>query len=71
MMAAMYGTPEVVKLLLSEGADRDVQNQLGMTALDFAKQASRKDAIRLLQAPVAVPVPPPVPKSLAPAEPRR
>jgi hypothetical protein len=49
MMAAMYGTPEVVKLLIEEGADLSLKNQLGMTALDFAKQASRKDAIQLLQ----------------------
>jgi len=60
MMAAMYGSPEVVKLLLDEGADRDHKNQLGMTALDFAKQGSRKDAIAILQtlattAPAAVP----------------
>lgn len=51
MMAAMYGTGEVVKLLLEQGADREHKNLLGMTALDFAQQASRKDAILLLQAP--------------------
>ncbi len=50
MMAAMYGTPEVVQLLLDEGADVSLKNQLGMTALDFAKQGNRKDAIQMLQA---------------------
>jgi ankyrin repeat protein len=49
MMAAMYGTPEVVKLLLDEGADTTVKNQLGMSALDFAKQSRRMESIHLLQ----------------------
>ena len=57
MMAAMYGSPDVVKLLLAQGADRDLKNQLGMTALDFAKQGSRKDAIELLQSAVVLPAP--------------
>jgi ankyrin repeat protein len=64
MMAAMYGTPDVVKLLIDEGADATLKNQLGMTALDFAKQGSRKDAIQILQnLPKVRQKPLPVPES--------
>lgn len=49
MMAAMYGSADVLKLLLQEGADASLKNHLGMNALDFARQASRKDAIEILQ----------------------
>jgi uncharacterized protein len=48
MMAARYGTPEVVQLLLEEGADPTLKNEQNLTALDFAQQAERKDAVRLL-----------------------
>lgn len=48
MMAAMYGTPEAVKLLLDAGADTQMKNQLGMTALDFAMKANRRDAAGLI-----------------------
>lgn len=41
MMAAQYGTDAVVKLLLAEGADATMQNQLGLTAADFAERAGR------------------------------
>lgn len=50
MMAAMYGSAAAVQLLLDEGADTAMKNQLGMTALDFAKRANRPDAVRLLSA---------------------
>jgi uncharacterized protein len=52
MMAAMYGTPDAVKLLLDAGADPTLKNQLGMTAMDFAKRGDRKDAADLLTAGV-------------------
>lgn len=48
MMAAMYGTPQAVKLLLDAGADVAMKNQLGMTALDFAIKAQRRDAAELI-----------------------
>ena len=44
MMAAHYGTPEAVKLLLAEGADPTLKNQLGLSAIDFAFRANRTDA---------------------------
>ena len=49
MMAAQYGTPEAVKLLLNAGADPLIKNGLRMTALDFATRADRPDAIQLLK----------------------
>jgi ankyrin repeat protein len=35
MMAAQYGSAEMVKLLLDEGADPTLKNQLGLTACEF------------------------------------
>lgn len=52
MMAAMYGSGDAVKLLLDEGADTAMQNQLGMTAVDFANKANRPDAAAMIQAAV-------------------
>ncbi|HEX2543487.1 MAG TPA: ankyrin repeat domain-containing protein [Ramlibacter sp.] len=52
MMAAKYGTPEAVKLLLAEGADPGVRNELGMTAVDFAMQSNRRDAAELVSAAI-------------------
>ena len=58
MMAAMYGSPQAVELLLAEGADASLKNQKGMTALDFAdvadKQASAKILVRHM---IARPIP--------------
>lgn len=54
MMAAMYGTPEVVKVLLEAGADPIIKNGLGLTALDFAKTMERnKESATLIAAFVA------------------
>lgn len=44
MMAARYGTPAAVKLLLEAGADPVLKNDLGLSAIDFAQQAGRADA---------------------------
>lgn len=48
MMAAHYGTPAAVKLLLESGADPTLRNQLGLTAIDFANRANRKDSAELI-----------------------
>ena len=48
MMAAHYGTPAAVKLLLESGADPTLKNQLGLTAIDFAHRANRRDAADLI-----------------------
>ncbi|SAL44920.1 ankyrin repeat domain-containing protein [Caballeronia humi] len=50
MMAARGGHLSTVKLLLDEGADLRVKNQIGMTAIDFAKQYNAKDVAEGLQA---------------------
>lgn len=44
MMAAMYGTFDAVKLLVDAGADVLLKNDLGLTALEFARQANRQDS---------------------------
>jgi ankyrin repeat protein len=49
MMAAMYGTPEAVKLLIEAGADPQPKNMLGMTALDFAFKGNRPDSAQLIR----------------------
>ncbi|MGP1685185.1 MAG: ankyrin repeat domain-containing protein, partial [Giesbergeria sp.] len=43
MMAAQYGTSESLVLLLREGADPSLRNQLRLSAVDFALRAERKD----------------------------
>lgn len=50
MMAAHYGTPGVVKLLLEEGADPLIKNQLGLTAIDFARRAGRGSSAEIIAA---------------------
>lgn len=41
MMASMYGSEEAVQLLLDEGADPNLKNQQGLTAIQFAQRAKR------------------------------
>jgi ankyrin repeat protein len=43
MMASQYGTPAAVKLLLEEGADPTLKNQLGLSAIDFAHRVGRSE----------------------------
>ena len=50
MMAAHYGTPSAVKLLLESGADPTLKNSLGLSAIDFAHQANRLDSAAILSA---------------------
>lgn len=52
MMAAFYGSPEAVKLLLEAGADTAMKNELGLTAVDFAHRGSRSDAAELISAAI-------------------
>lgn len=49
MMAARYGSPEAVKLLIQAGADLVMKNHLGLTALDFAIQGQRQNAKELIE----------------------
>lgn len=50
MMAAHYGSTAAVKLLLDAGADTAMRNELGLTAIDFANRANRRDAADLIAA---------------------
>jgi uncharacterized protein len=50
MMAAMYGTPGAVKLLLEEGADPSLKNDQGMSAIDFAQRAERTESAAIISA---------------------
>jgi len=48
MMAAQYGTPLTVKLLLEAGADPLLKNDLGLTAIDFAQRSSQLDSVEMI-----------------------
>lgn len=50
MMAAHYGNPGVVKLLLEEGADPLLKNQIGLSAIDFAQRANRQASADIISA---------------------
>lgn len=50
MMAAHYGHPTVVRLLLEEGADPLLKNQQGLSAIDFANRALRAEPAEIIAA---------------------
>lgn len=50
MMAAFYGTPSAVKLLLEAGADPMLKNEQSMTAIDFAHRNQRQDSADIIAA---------------------
>lgn len=50
MMAALYGTPTAVKVLLEAGADPMLKNDQGLTAIDFANRGQRSDSAQLIAA---------------------
>lgn len=52
MMAAQYGSGEAVQLLLNEGADPTLKNQLGLTAADFAMRVSRTESAEKIAAAI-------------------
>ena len=52
MMAAQYGTREALQLLLEEGADPALKNQLGLTATDFALRVDRREAADAIAAAI-------------------
>jgi ankyrin repeat protein len=53
MMAAMYGSPEAVKVLIQAGADLRLKNQLGLSAWDFAVRGQRQNAKELIETGLA------------------
>jgi ankyrin repeat protein len=50
MMAALYGTPSAVKLLLEAGADPMLKTTQGLTAIDFANRDNRRDSADIIAA---------------------
>lgn len=52
MMAAHYGNQAVVQLLLEEGADSTVKNEMGLSAIDFAHRAGRTETANIIAAHV-------------------
>jgi uncharacterized protein len=50
MIAAHYGTPSAVKLLLEAGADPLLKNDLGLSAIDFAVRAERIESANIISA---------------------
>lgn len=48
MMAAHYGNPDVVQLLLEEGADASMKNEKGLSAMDFARNAKRPAVVEMI-----------------------
>ena len=52
MMAAQYGSTEALQLLLDEGADPTLKNQLGLTAADFALRVSRTESSERIAAAI-------------------
>jgi uncharacterized protein len=50
MMAAHYGSPGAVKLLLEEGADVSLRNDVGLTAIEFAQNANKQDSVDVISA---------------------
>lgn len=49
MMAAQYASGLAVKLLLEEGADPNLKNAEGLTALELAQRKGNEDAARYIQ----------------------
>lgn len=49
MMAARAGHEKIVRLLLEEGADVLLKNELGLDAVDFARSQERTVIVRLLE----------------------
>jgi ankyrin repeat protein len=52
MMAAHYGSNDAVQLLLDEGADPQLKNQLGLTAMDFALKVGRSESAEKIAAAI-------------------
>ena len=49
MIASYWGNPEVVRVLLAAGADKDLRNNDGKTALDWAIRGNEDACAALLR----------------------
>lgn len=57
MMAAGYGSPDSVEVLLEAGANARLMNDKGLSALDFARKSGRPELVRRIQAALSEPYP--------------
>ena len=48
MLAAQYGSQAMVELLLEAGADVQLRNQQGLSAVDFAKRSGREFMVQIV-----------------------
>ena len=48
MGAACYGRVEITKILLENGADQNIKDSKGFTAIDFARKMNKKSVLSLL-----------------------
>lgn len=48
MCAACYGRVEIAKVLLANGADQNVRDNKGFSAVDFARKMNKKSILELL-----------------------
>jgi uncharacterized protein len=49
MFAARYNKVEIIKLLLEKGAEKDIKDERGYTALQFAEFSKSQEAIACLK----------------------
>jgi len=49
MCAASYGRVEIAKLLLENGANKDIAEEKGFTATDFARKMNKKSVLKVLE----------------------
>jgi ankyrin repeat protein len=52
MMAAQFGSEDAVKLLIEEGADPTIKNDLNLTAVDFANRVDRPATANIISAAI-------------------
>ncbi|MFT7859626.1 MAG: ankyrin repeat domain-containing protein [Sulfurimonas sp.] len=48
MAAACYGRVEIAKTLLENGADKEIKDSKGFTAVDFARKMNKKSVLKVL-----------------------
>ncbi len=49
MAAACFGRNEIVQLLLTSGADKNLVDSKGFTAIDFARKMNKKSILKLFE----------------------
>ena len=57
MMAAGYGSPDSVEVLLEAGANASLVNDKGLSAIDFARKSGRPELVKRIQAALSAPYP--------------